>query len=357
MVSELTGEASRRRALANQAALFNSGKYSDLTITCKSSEWHVHRNVEANEGKINLPEDNPEIVDLVLQYIYKLDYDDEGHTAIETATDDVHGKSSSAQSLDDRFWSSIAVTGKAALEGGDTVAAESLEPVEECSSSSRVRDLKQIHASLLINLRVYALADKYHIRELMDLAAAKFKSHINIWPLHDFPAIVSEIVDLTPANDRGLRPVIVDICTDHLKEVLNIKSAGADSFEGEENDETTQWTMAITKDIDLIHAILKSGTMKLLDTIHEREVANAQVATAMEGILEGLQKALEEKNQIQNDFHGYENRVDNLLRAAMRDRCRHCNTVFIPMFEETYRAPGRIGRVLRCSGCRTRHDY
>ena len=84
--------------------------------------------------------------------------------------------------------------------------------------------------------------------------------------------------------------MIVDICTDHLKEVLNIKSAGADSFEGEENDETTQWTMAITKDIDLIHAILKSGTMKLLDTIHEREVANAQVATAMEGILEDLQK-------------------------------------------------------------------
>ena len=40
----------------------------------------------------------------------------------------------------------------------------------------------------------------------MDLAAAKFKSHINIWPLHDFPAVVSEIVDLTPANDRGLRP-------------------------------------------------------------------------------------------------------------------------------------------------------
>ena len=80
---------------------------------------------------------------MVLQYIYKLDYDDEGHTAIETATD-VHGKSSSAQSLDDRFWSSIAVTGKAALEGGDTVAAESLEPVEECSSSSRVRDLKQV---------------------------------------------------------------------------------------------------------------------------------------------------------------------------------------------------------------------
>lgn len=84
--------------------------------------------------------------------------------------------------------------------------------------------------------------------------------------------------------------MVVGICTDHLKEVLNIKSAGAKSFEGEENDETAQWEMAITKDIDLIYAILKSGTMKLLDTIHEREVVNAQIATAMEGIQEQLQK-------------------------------------------------------------------
>lgn len=40
----------------------------------------------------------------------------------------------------------------------------------------------------------------------MELAVDKFKRDINIWLLHDFPAVVSEIVDLTLANDGGLRP-------------------------------------------------------------------------------------------------------------------------------------------------------
>ena len=78
----------------------------------------------------------------------------------------------------------------------------------------------------MTNLRVYALADKFNIPALMDLAVDKFKRHINIWPLHDFPAIVSEIVELTPVNDRGLRPgklnedllVLLDL---HIKRPLS----------------------------------------------------------------------------------------------------------------------------------------
>lgn len=40
----------------------------------------------------------------------------------------------------------------------------------------------------------------------MDLAVEKFKDHVKSWPHYDFPIIVSEVVDLTAANDRGLRP-------------------------------------------------------------------------------------------------------------------------------------------------------
>lgn len=67
--------------------------------------------------------------------------------------------------------------------------------------------------------------------------------------------------------------------------------------------------------------------------------------------------ALEEKNMIQNGFHVYEDRVDSLLKAAMRDRCRRCGAIFIPMFEEDFYVPGRMGRLLRCKGCRNLHDY
>ena len=86
-------EAGVRRTLVDQAKLLESGKYSDLTITCSERKWRVHRSIvclrssffasacdtdfqEATTGKVDLPEDDPEIIDLVLNYPYNLDYDD-----------------------------------------------------------------------------------------------------------------------------------------------------------------------------------------------------------------------------------------------------------------------------------------
>ena len=38
-------EESFRRSLAAQSKLWETGKYSDLTVTCCGHKWHVHRNI------------------------------------------------------------------------------------------------------------------------------------------------------------------------------------------------------------------------------------------------------------------------------------------------------------------------
>ncbi|KAI9778216.1 MAG: hypothetical protein M1839_008333 [Geoglossum umbratile] len=86
------------------ASLFQSGKYSDLTITCGSEIFKVHRSVvcprsqffaaacngkfkEGISGKIALIEDDPATVQRMLSYLYTLDYEDEIHTNAETTLD------------------------------------------------------------------------------------------------------------------------------------------------------------------------------------------------------------------------------------------------------------------------------
>ncbi|CZT17595.1 uncharacterized protein RCC_03429 [Ramularia collo-cygni] len=75
----------------NFKANARSGDFSDFTIVCGDKTWQVHRAVlschsvhfktcflskytEAEQGRMNLKEDPPEVVDAMLQYFYGFEY-------------------------------------------------------------------------------------------------------------------------------------------------------------------------------------------------------------------------------------------------------------------------------------------
>ncbi|KAF2279791.1 uncharacterized protein EI97DRAFT_482573 [Westerdykella ornata] len=81
-------EAARQKALESLKKLLQSGDFSDLVVTCGEDEYKVHKAIvcprstffasavqfsgkEAQEGKINLPEDEPETIKLLMQYLYE----------------------------------------------------------------------------------------------------------------------------------------------------------------------------------------------------------------------------------------------------------------------------------------------
>lgn len=67
------------------------------------------------------------------------------------------------------------------------------------------------------NVKVYAIADKYVIPGLKELARTKFRNLASsIELLLDFPSIISKIYDTTPAEDHGLRDIVMDVCAPHV---------------------------------------------------------------------------------------------------------------------------------------------
>ena len=78
---------------------------------------------------------------------------------------------------------------------------------------------------LLVNTKVYALADKYQITALKDHAKKKFKTALSwSWDIISFPEVVGMVYTTTLASDRGLRDCLVPFMTKHKEKLRESKA-------------------------------------------------------------------------------------------------------------------------------------
>lgn len=117
-------------------------------------------------------DDEPSIVDKMMIYLYTLDYDD--HRS-----------------------SSLAKPAEAKVTAYDP-------------------------ASLLVNAKVYIIAEKYEIEALKKLACTKYGEVLpNTWNTSIFSESASHLYENTVETDRMLRDVIVQGASDNVKNLLD----------------------------------------------------------------------------------------------------------------------------------------
>jgi len=181
--------------------------------------------------------------------------------------------------------------------------------------------------TLLNNVLVYAIAEKYYIPELKELAKAKFldQSH-RLLSTNLYPEIIKLVYESTPSSDRGLRNAVALACVEETKALVDnptfsavVKTVGDFGF-------------------DILCKSLKSHDWQLDEMLASK--------TALEDEIE------ETKSQVasrESERDRYKAKLEQVIKVVnSHGNCRHCNVEFygyLDLDDPT---------TLRCGRCRTR---
>lgn len=220
-----------RGLTTSRSGILESSKDSDMTVRCGSEEFKLHKAIvcprskffaeacdgqsqvihsslqylarritlltlqfqEAETSTIVLEDDDPPSVRRMLTYLYTLAYDDEGDVA-------------SAQHYQ------VKGTKANISQAQDTMTAPPRPP--------SAKELSR-HVKMINNVIVCAIAQKYGIEELKDLAIGKFRELLWLGaPNPGLPDIINAVFDTTSITDPGLRNVAVEFCTHYIAEIV-----------------------------------------------------------------------------------------------------------------------------------------
>ncbi|KAI4639935.1 hypothetical protein J4E93_008734 [Alternaria ventricosa] len=214
-------EAARNQLYLTFKNLLASGKFSDLTVTCGPDSYKVHKNVvcsraeffsravkfggkETEQGSVDLPEDEPAIVKLMMQYIYEGEYDPAlpdnelgGSTKITVPPTPTppHKKS--------------------------RVARQMFVPATPTSFPHSSLPIPGTSTQLMVHAKLYEIADKYDVVGLKELVIEKFKRACHsFWNDPSFANAAHHVFSTTPEHDKGLRDIVSKTIAEHMAELV-----------------------------------------------------------------------------------------------------------------------------------------
>lgn len=228
-------------------------------------------------------DDEPQTVGRMLLYLYTLDYPDDDISHIRGE----RGATEYSPPLNKKRKVSV-TTG----EGTDSDTASGVATSDD--------------PRMMNNVLIYAIAEKYDIPELKELAKCKF--HIlasSRWPHDGFDAIAKAVFSTTPENDMGLRQIVLDICEEHFFEILKHGELRGRLLEIEAIAAVAHG--AAVRKIDVVERLLDGVLAN--QTVLKEEVSKAKADT---------QEAVDQKNK-------WISQLDSLLRKSNNaKRCSVC---------------------------------
>lgn len=180
------------------------------------------------EAVINIPEDDPQAVELMLHYLYTLDYPQVAVRGQDIATTNgFHAdepKSPVPVSLEysienEKFIETAAPPSEA---GGELQSLRSKKKKKKKQANPvngngiDTADLPQVSSNLVVHAKVYSLGSKYGVHGLKALSAEKFVKEVeHHWDSDDFLGAAQEAYTSTGEDDRTIRDVVLKAINEH----------------------------------------------------------------------------------------------------------------------------------------------
>ncbi|EMD66038.1 hypothetical protein COCSADRAFT_35975 [Bipolaris sorokiniana ND90Pr] len=231
---------SQQQVLDSLKSFLASGAYSDLSIKCGRDTYRVHKVIvcgragffaraikfggqEAQTDQIDLPEDDPKTVKLLIQYLYEGEYDPvlppttPQTTTLAVVTPVKHWDTASKSLSFPHTCHMIEFRG---FDGPSIYdcSNDQLCPHHRCSIDCRYRCREFScqtcvlpnpigpSSQLLTHAKMYELADKYEVVGLKELSKEKFSRGCkHFWDTPAFPIAARHAFSTTPGKDNGLR--------------------------------------------------------------------------------------------------------------------------------------------------------
>ncbi|KAK3719921.1 hypothetical protein LTR37_004044 [Vermiconidia calcicola] len=265
------GDKPRTELFNALQSLYQSRDYSDLVIFARDGTRHpVHRAIvcprspwfsgavqvghwrEGNEGHVALPDEEPEVVRLLVEYLYLLDYE----PFEVAATEDVTSRGDSSSDADRTSLRSSQAGQYGQVYGTSAISAfggpqspfsqmfrnrtESALTVHALPSGDfhgtfgrpSTRNRKPNGSSmapgpsplatnapcLALHARMYTAGHKYGIEGLKKLALDKFKIQLTRhWDSEELAEAIHIVYNTTPASDKEMREAVADTLDWHSR--------------------------------------------------------------------------------------------------------------------------------------------
>ncbi|KAH7147975.1 hypothetical protein DER46DRAFT_671915 [Fusarium sp. MPI-SDFR-AT-0072] len=192
-----------------EPSLLKTGDYSDFVIICGQA-----RHKESQTGEVELLDDDPFAVSMMIQYLYHQTYTiphDANLIPEDKRFPTVTSKPSTAPLRSTRHSFSGDSSAIHSLLHPPQAALAPVHPPQEPASYDSIIP----YVSLSVHYKVYALGEKYGINDLKALAVYKFETEgedefrTSINYFEDFIRVMKEAYACTAEGDRPLRDAVV----------------------------------------------------------------------------------------------------------------------------------------------------